>query len=85
MTSVPTCAVEAVLDVAALGGNTGLISSATMLLNASYFGDAPVDADYDMGVLSLAVASGEATPFDIATSLYEQVMEFFFCRCFLAR
>lgn len=67
------CAVEAVLDIAALGGNTGLMSSATMLLNASYYGNAPIDTDYDMGVLSLAVASGEATPFIIATALYDQV------------
>ena len=67
------CAVEAVLDIAALGGNTGLMSSATMLLNASYYGNAPIDTDYDMGVLSLAVASGEATPFIIATALHDQV------------
>ena len=66
-------AVEAVLDIAALGFNTGLIRSATVLLNESTFGDAVLDNDFADGNLSLGVASGEITPFQIASTYYEQV------------
>ncbi len=67
-------AVESVLDIASMGGNTGLISSATILPNESYYGSVLLDTDYDMGVLSLAVSSGKATPYNFAANLYEQVM-----------
>lgn len=66
-------AVEAVLDIAALGFNTGLIRSATVLLNESTFGDAVLDNDFANGILSLGVASGETTPFQLAGTYYEQV------------
>ncbi|EIE20598.1 hypothetical protein COCSUDRAFT_44006 [Coccomyxa subellipsoidea C-169] len=68
-------AVESVLDIASMGGNAGLISSATILLNESYYGSVLLDTDYDMGVLSLAVSSGKATPYNIAANLYEQATD----------
>ena len=66
-------AVEAVFDIASLGINIGLISSATQLLNESLYDGVLVDKDYEMWVLSLAVSSGTATPFLSAANLYEHV------------
>lgn len=80
--SVLKFTVEAILDIATDGGNKGLLSSAAILLNSTFYGNAELDPDFANGVLSLAVASGQATPFAIANTYYEQASPLYMpCAC----